>query len=138
MSALERETPSTCVGSLMLGRSPKTPAAAISISKQGQCYKPLEAYLKRGEFNYKQLVRHADAAIYSQTWHARSKPSIAFEVICIRRHNGKEIKGQRVEASEFYPSGSEWGKYGFTFNNRNTALRKFRELSRQATGTRKE
>jgi hypothetical protein len=138
MSSLERESPPARVGNFMLQRAPKNRSGAISISKQGQCYRALERDFRRGQFNYHLFVRHQNVAIYSQAWQGSSEPSIAFEVICVRRHNGKEIKGQRVEASEFYPSGSEWGKYGFTFNNRNTALRKFRELSRQATGTRKE
>jgi hypothetical protein len=119
-------------------RTPKDNAWAISTSKQGKCCKRLELHLQRGAFSLKQLLRKGNVAIYSQVCRGYSEPSIAFEVICVRRHNGKEIKGQRVEASEFYPSGSEWGKYGFTFNNRNTALRKFRELSRQATGSRKQ
>jgi hypothetical protein len=87
--------------------------------------------LKRGEFKFEQLVRQEDVAICSQTWQGCSEPSIAFEVICVRRHNGKEIKGQWFEPSEFYPSSSDWGKYGFTFIDKDAAFSKLRELSRR-------
>jgi hypothetical protein len=129
MSSLERESPPARVGNFMLQRAPKNRSGAISISKQGQCYRALERDFRRGQFNYHLFVRHQNVAIYSQAWQGSSEPSIAFEVICVRRHNGKEIKGQWVEPSEFYPSSSEWGKYGFTFTDKDAAFAKLGEVS---------
>jgi hypothetical protein len=134
MSALEREGPAARVGNLRLGGAQKTRAGAISISKHGQCYRALERDFRRGEFNYTQLVRQGNVAVYSQTWRGFSEPSIAFEVICVRRHHGKEIKGQWVEPSEFYPSSTDWGKYGFTFADKDAAFAKLGELSRRRPG----
>ena len=88
-------------------------------------------------FDYKQLVRQEDVAIYSQSWRGCSEPSLAFDVICVRRHDGKEIKGQSVEPSEFYPSSTDWGKYGFTFIDKEAAFSKLRELSRRTSRSRK-
>jgi hypothetical protein len=121
----------------MPDRTPKDRARAISISKQGQYYKPLERHFERGEFNYNLLVRQEDVAIYSQTWRACSEPRVAFEVICIRRHNGKEIKSQWVEPSEFYPSSTEWGKYGFSFTDKEAAFAKLREVSQRPRSRRR-
>src|SRR5262249_28032512 len=137
MNPLERESPLPHLRNLMPRRAPKNRAKAISISKRGQCYKLLERHFQRDQFNYKQLVRQGDAAIYSQTWRGCSEPSIIFEVIWVRRHNGKEIKGQWVEPSEFYPSSTEWGKYGFTFTHEDAAFAKLRELPRRPIRSRK-
>jgi hypothetical protein len=107
-------------------------AGLISTSKRSQRYKLLDRHFQRGGFSYKQLERQGDFATYSQTWRGCSEPSIAFEVICVRRHNGKEIKGQWFGPSEFYPSSTEWGKYGFTFTHEHAAFAKLRELSRRS------
>jgi hypothetical protein len=137
MNPLERENPPARVGNLIPRRAPKSRAGAISISKQGQGYRALERDFQRGQFSYHQLAREQDIAIYSQSWRGCSEPRIAFEVICVRRHNGKEIKGQRVEPSEFYPSSSEWGKYGFTFTDQAAAVAKLRELTRRRIRSRR-
>jgi hypothetical protein len=138
MSGLERESPSTCLGDLQLGRGPKHPAAATSISKQDRSYKRLDRHLSRGGFKYEQLGREKDIAIYSQTWQSCSEPSTAFEVIRVRRHGGKKIKGQWVGPSEFYPSSSGWGKCGFSFTDKDAAFAKLRELLRRSVRSGKQ
>jgi hypothetical protein len=137
MNRVERERPLAAIGSHMPGLTPKDRARAISILKQGQCYKPLERHFQRGGFHYKQIVRYKDIAIYSQNWRGRSEASIAFELVCIRRHNGKEIKSQWVEPSEFYPSSTEWGKYGFSFTDKEAAFAKLREVSQRPRSRRR-
>ena len=117
------------VGDLMPPVTAKTRARAISTSKQRPYYEPLESDFQRGEFNYKQIAREGDVAIYEQTWRGCSEPSVCYEVIRIRRHNGKEIKGQWVEPSEFYPSSTEWGKYGFTFTDKEAAFAKLQKIA---------
>lgn len=109
--------------------APKTRSGAISTSKQGNYYKPLESDFQRGGFNYKQIAREGDVAVYEQTWRDGSEPSVCYEVIRIRRHTGKEIKGQWVDPSEFYPSATEWGKFGFTLTDKDAAFAKLRELA---------
>ena len=132
MTALERASLPADVGNRMERSTPNNHARAISISKKGQGYTPLEQQFQRGGFDHKQIVRQGDAAIYSQTWPGSSEPVVAFEVVCIRRHNGKEIKGQSFEPSEFYPSSTDWGKYGFTFTDNDAAFAKLRELSQRS------
>jgi hypothetical protein len=117
------------VGDLIPPPTRKARSRAVSTSKRGQCYKLLETQFQRGGFSYKQIAREKDVAIFEQAWRRSSEPSICWEVVIIRRHSGKTIKGHWVEPSEFYPSSSEWGKYGFTFPNRDKALAKFFEMS---------
>ena len=115
----------------------KTPARLISTSERADYYKPLETHFQRGKFNYKQIAREKDVAIFEQAWRGSSEPDICWEVVVIRRHSGKTIKGHWVEPSEFYPSSSEWGKYGFTFPNRDKARAKFFEISLEEPKDRK-
>jgi len=115
-------------GGLIPTSSQKTPARLISTSKRADYYKPLETHFQRGKFNYKQIAREKDVAIFEQAWRGSSEPDISWEVVVIRRHGGRTIKGHWVEPSEFYPSSSEWGKYGFTFPNGDKAWDKFLKL----------
>jgi len=115
-------------GGLIPTSSQKTPARLISTSKRADYYKPLETHFQRGKFNYKQIAREKDVAIFEQAWRGSSEPDICWEVVVIRRHGGRTIKGHWVEPSEFYPSSSEWGKYGFTFPNGDKAWDKFLKL----------
>ena len=108
----------------------KARARLISTSKEADNYKPLKTLFQRGEFNYKQIAREKDVAVFEQIWRGCSEPTVCWEVAVIRRHNGKTIKGHWVAPSEFYPSSSEWGKYGFTFTNKDEAFAKLREISR--------
>ena len=106
----------------------KTRAGLISTSKRADYYRPLQTHFQRGKFNFKQIARENDLAIFEQSWRGCSETTVCWEVVVIRRHNGKTIKGHRVKPSEFYPSSTEWGKYGFTFTDKDTAFAKLREL----------
>ena len=109
----------------------------ISTSKRADYYKPLETHFQRGKFNYKQLAREKDVAIFKQAWRGSSEPDTCWEVVVIRRHGGKTIKGHWVEPSEFYPSSTDWGKYGFTFTDKEAAFAKLRELSQRPRSRRR-
>jgi len=129
MSNLERESPIVACRSLMSRPISQRRRSPISTSKQGKRYKPLQRCFRRGEFDYKLIRRDKDIAICSQTWRGCSEPSVCWEVVVVRRHNGKTIKGQWVDPGEFYPSSTEWGKYAFTFTEKGAAFAKRRELS---------
>jgi hypothetical protein len=66
-------------------RGIKTRARAEDRSKKGHSYKPLPVEFRAGGFNYRQIAREGDAAIYEQTWGSCSNPSVCYEVIRIRR-----------------------------------------------------
>ena len=111
----------------------KTSARAEARSKKGHLYRPLPKEFRRDGFNYRQIARQGDAAIYEQTWTGRSKPSPCWEVIRIRRREGFEIRGRLVEPAEVYPNSEAWGVDGFTFIDKDAAFAKLRDLTRHNT-----
>jgi hypothetical protein len=74
-------------------------------------------------FDYQQIHREEDFAIYRQTWEG-NEHSAAFEIIRIRRHDGFHIDGRFVEPGEIYPKSVTWGTDGWTIENRDAAFRK--------------
>jgi hypothetical protein len=113
-------------------RTIKTRARAKRGTKKGHsgtCYKPLLTRLRRNGFDYRQIVREGDAAIYEQTWDGCSSPSVAYEVVRIRRREATEIAGNFIEPHEVYPSSNAWGVDGFTYTDKDAAFAKLRELA---------
>ena len=109
-------------------RATKTRARAEAWSKKGHSYKPLPVEFRAGGFNYRQIAREGDAAIYEQTWSRCSNASVCYEVIRIHRREGFEIDGRFVEPAEVYPSPEAWGADGFTFTDKDAAFAKLRVL----------
>src|SRR5262245_12698069 len=112
-------------------RTIKTRARAKARSKKRPFYRPLPTQFSRDGFNYQQIARERDAAIYEQTWSGCSSPSICYEVIHIRRREGFHIDGRVVEAAEIYPSSDSWGVDGFTLTSKDAAFSKLREVARR-------
>ena len=106
----------------------KTRATAEAWGKKGHSCKPLPVRFRRGGFNYRQIARERDAAIYEQTWSGCSEPSVCYEVIRIRRRDGFQIGGRFVEPAEVYPNSDAWGVDGFTLTDKDGAFAKLREL----------
>jgi hypothetical protein len=106
----------------------KANAAAEGGGKKRHSYKPLATQFRRGGFDYRQIYREGDFAMYRQTWKG-NEHSAGFEVIRIRRRDGFQIGDKFVEPYEIYPNSEAWGVDGFTFTNRNKAWAKFFEIS---------
>ena len=87
---------------------PKTSATAEAGSKKGRFYKPLPVYrplpkeFRRDGFNYRQIAREENAAIYEQTWTGCSNRSVCYEVVRIRRREGFQIGDRFVEGSALH------------------------------------
>src|SRR4051812_23754411 len=96
----------------------KTRARGEAGSKKERFYKPLPTQFSRDGFNYRQVARERDAAIYEQTWTSCPNPSVCYEVIRIRRRQSFHINGRFVEAAEVYPNSDVWGMDGFTFTDK--------------------
>jgi hypothetical protein len=107
----------------------KTRATTEGGSKKGRFFKPLPKEFRRGQFDYCQIVREGDAAIYEQTWNGCRNPSISYEVIRIRHRNGFQIAGRFVLPAEVYPRSEQWGELGWTLCNKEAAFAKLRELA---------
>jgi hypothetical protein len=107
----------------------KTRATAEAWGKKRHSYESLPTRFRRDGFDYRQIVREGDAAIYEQTWNRCSDPSVCYEVILIRRREGFQIDGRLVEPAEVYPSSGAWGVDGFTLTDKDTAFAKLREVA---------
>jgi hypothetical protein len=107
----------------------KTIPTAEAGGKKGHSYKSLPVEFRSGGFNYRQIAREGDAAIYEQTWSRCSNASVCYEVIRIRRRDGFEIDGRLVEPAEVYPNSDAWGVDGFTFADKDAAFAKLQELA---------
>lgn len=120
---------SAVVGGLMLRSMSKTRATAEGGSKKGQFHRPLPKEFRRGGFQYRQIARERNAAIYEQAWLGCAEPSPSYEVVRIRHREAFQIGNRFVKAAEVYPNSEAWGVNGFTFTNRNKTWAKFLRLS---------
>ena len=109
----------------------KTRATAEAWGKKCHSYKPLPTLFRRDGFEYRQIARERDAAIYEQTWSGCAEPSVCYEVIRIRRREGFQIGGRFVEPAEVYPNSDAWGVDGFTLTDKDAAFAKLREVVEQ-------
>jgi hypothetical protein len=121
---------SVLVGDLLPPATAKTRPTAEGGSAKGHSYKPLPTRFRRDGFDYRQIAREGDAAIYEQHWTGRAEPSVCYEVVRIRRRDGFQIDGRFVEAAEVYPNSEAWGVDGFTVTDKDAAFAKLREISK--------
>lgn len=90
-------------------------------------HKPLPTSFRAKGFDYKQVYREGDVALFRQT-----KPGLTrtwFEVVVVQRHDGYTIGGQYVAPAESMPSASTWGRNGWTYTDLAKADVKFAELA---------
>jgi hypothetical protein len=99
----------------------------VAGSKKRRSYKPLPTRFQHGGFDYRQIYRKSDFAIYQQTWNGNEN-SAAFEVIRIRHREGFQIGDRFVEPAEIYPNSEAWGVDGWSALNKEAAFRKLREI----------
>lgn len=116
------------VGDLMPPLTAKTRGTAQAGSQKSH-YKRLPKEFRGGEFDYRQIAREGNAAIYEQRWTACAEPSVCYEVIRIRRREGFQIGGRFVEPAEVYPRSEDWGVNGFTFTDKEAAFAKLRGIA---------
>jgi hypothetical protein len=130
MSARQETT--NCTPPLsQLGWDIKTRATAEAWGKKRHSCKPLPTRFRRDGFDYRQIAREGDAAIYEQTWSGCAEPSVCYEVIRIRRREGFQIDGRVVEPAEVYPRSGAWGVDGFTLTDKDAAFAKLQEVAGQ-------
>ena len=81
-------------------------------------------------FDHQQLDRIGDIAIYARSREGGGQEH--FEIIRIKSHNGFKIgtMTERSEPAEMYPTAEQWGTNGWTVNDKEKALEKFRELTK--------
>ena len=90
--------------------------------------KKLETKFTKKGYNYTQVIRKGNFAIYKQENSKIKNPTPRFEVIEIKSHNGYEIGGQKIAAAEVYPGSTQWGLLGWTHLDLESAKNRFNKL----------
>jgi hypothetical protein len=85
---------------------------------------PLPINLVINGFNYHQVVREGDVAIYSQE-------GFAYEVIIVQRHNGYTAFGKTYPPAEYYPKNEDWGKKAWTISGGDDVLHRAKVKMRE-------
>jgi len=106
----------------------KTSATAEAWSKERHSCKPLPRRFRHHGFEYRQLAREGNAAIYEQIWLGCSEASVCYEIIRIRRRDGFWIDDRFVEPGEIYPKSEAWGVDAFTLTDKDAAFAKLRQM----------
>ncbi|MBC8416942.1 hypothetical protein H8E06_01255 [bacterium] len=88
--------------------------------------KVLEKEFKSCGFNFKQVKRTGDVAIYKKK--AANHGGQSYEVIKVSRHNGYNLGDNYVHPAETYPSNSLWGTHGWTCQTIEAADLRFDKL----------
>ena len=117
------------VGGPIPPSSRKTSAAAEGGTKKGRFYKPSQKEFRREGFNYRQIAREGDVALYEQRWTGCPDAAACFNVIRVRQREAFQIGRKFVEPAEVHPASERWGVDGFTLTDRNKAWDKFFEIS---------
>lgn len=121
---------SAFVGQPIHASTSKTTATAQAGGEKREFYKPLPKQFRRDEFDFRQIAREKNAAIYQQHWIGCAEPSVCYEVIRIRRRDGFTIGGRFVEPAEVYPNSEAWGVDGWTVQGKEAAFHKLQETIR--------
>ena len=85
--------------------------------------KKIEKNFKKYGFDFKQIKRVGDVAIFQQskpTW-----PDVRYEVVKIGKHSGYYLGGSKLESAETYPGASLWGIQGWTYIDLEEAEKRF-------------
>jgi hypothetical protein len=106
----------------------KTRPVAEASTRKSRFYRPLPTRFRHNGFDYRQIAREGNAAIYEQRWTGCAEPSVCYEVIRIRRREGFQIDGKFVEPAEAYPKSECWGVDGFTFANKDAAFQRLKQM----------
>lgn len=87
-------------------------------------HKPLQEKFVKNGFTHKLLKREGDKAIFER----KKSKFVHYEVILVSRHDGYTLGDSYIEPAETYPSSSQWGDKGWTFNSLEKAEAKFSKL----------
>ena len=91
--------------------------------------KKIEKSFKKYGFDFKQIKRVGDVAIFQQsksTW-----PDVRYEVVKIGKHSGYYLGGSKLESAETYPGASLWGIQGWTYTTLELAEKQFKKVCKR-------
>lgn len=100
------------------------------LAPEKPAYIPLKTSFRSKGFDYWQLKRTGDVALYEQSKPELSEPR--YEVVIVQRHETYVLGGREIPAAETMPSASAWGRFGWTYRNRDDAQKRFDKLTKKA------
>jgi hypothetical protein len=86
---------------------------------------PLALTYRKNGFDFRQVTRAGNVAIYEQSDEGKF---IAFEVFEIRQQGEREFNGTKIEAMERCPSNEEWGTNAFSVRTKEAAIKRANEI----------
>jgi hypothetical protein len=96
--------------------------------KNAHSCEPLKTEFTLKGFNYRQIAREENWAVYEQRW--RDSENVCYEVVRIRREEATTFpSGRSYPAREVYPPSEAWGTDGFTLTDKDAAFKKLKQLS---------
>ena len=90
-------------------------------------HKPIPTTFHKKGFQYVQLKREGNRAIFEQTRAGTALHN--YEVVKIGRHNGYIMGGMHIEPAETYPGSSLWGITAWTCSTLDAAMQRYDALS---------
>lgn len=105
-------------------------STAVLGGRKGPSHRPLPVRFRRDGFDYRQIAREGDGAIYEQALNGRV---FGYEVIRVRRREGFSIGEKWVEPAEIYPRSEAWGSDGWTVQDKEAAFQKLKQEMRSLT-----
>ena len=109
----------------LISEANKRVATAVLGKQKCHSHRLLALRFQHDGFDYRQIERVGDIAIYEQALQGRV---LAYEVIRIRRHDGFTIRGKFMEPAEIYPRSDAWGIDAWTVLDKETAFRKLKGI----------
>lgn len=100
--------------------------------KNSEGYLVLPTTFYEKGFNFKQLFRAGNIALYKKVRDGNPRVR-SYELIIIQKHDAYMLGQSQIEAAECYPSSSNWGNFGWTFTDKQTAESRFNNLLKQHT-----
>jgi len=89
----------------------------------------LKTQFRKFGSEYRLIERKGCVAILEVTYPNISEDKVVGCDVCLIKFRGENaIDGRTINADEAYPSSSEWGKKGFSYQTYDTAKGKFDEL----------
>lgn len=77
-------------------------------------------------WEHRQIFREGNVAVFER-WKA-SSASRHYETIAVQQNDAREIWGKRHDASESYPTDRMFGADGWSFQDKETAIAKAKEI----------
>lgn len=86
--------------------------------------KTLELKFRKNGFDYEQVYRTGDIAVYRQS----QGKGVWFETFVVQKNPVRIIAGITIAASESMPGNEAWGRKGWTYGQESEAMAKCEEL----------